>query len=112
MLLRSASALFSIHTIDEARVILAVQHKSKFNLDLFKKKHQIYGFPSCTSTHEDLSIDASITTLGVRTDIDEARVILELQHKLNCNLNFFEKKIKFWDFYVVVATCEDLSIDL
>ena len=31
-------------------------------------------------------------------------MILALQHKLNCNLNFFEKKIKFLGFYVVASS--------
>ena len=47
--------------IDEARVILALQHKSKFNLDVFRIENQILVL--CYSTREDLSIDVSITTL-------------------------------------------------
>ena len=57
--------------IDEAMVVSALWHKSKFNLDLFLKIKSNFGFPCC-STREDLSIDVSITS---RTDIDEARVI-------------------------------------
>ena len=49
-------------------VISALQHKSKFYFDLFKKK----GF-HVVSTREDLSIDASISIV-VHTDIDEAMV--------------------------------------
>ena len=50
--------------IDEAKVISARRHKSKFNFELFWKKNLIFGFPWC-STREDLSIDASITNIGL-----------------------------------------------
>ena len=42
-------------------------------LPRFYEKIQIFGFPCC-STHEGLSIDASISC-QCRTDIDEAKVI-------------------------------------
>ena len=38
--------------------------KSKFNLDILKKKIKIFGFP-CFSTYEDHSIDVSITNVGL-----------------------------------------------
>ena len=38
------------------------KYKSRFNFDLKKKK--IFGFPWC-STREDLSIDVSITNVGL-----------------------------------------------
>ena len=41
----------------EAKVISALQHKSKYN---FNSKIQIFVFPWC-STREDLSIDVSIS---------------------------------------------------
>ena len=58
--------------IDEARAIsfLGVRElgvRTKFNLvifELFLKKIQIFGFPCC-STREDLSIDVSITNVGL-----------------------------------------------
>ena len=50
--------------IDEARVISALQHKSKFNLDVSWKENQDFEY-LCCSTHEDLSIDESITTVGL-----------------------------------------------
>ena len=51
--------------IDEATVISTLQHKSKFEFRTFlKKKNQIFGFPCC-STCEDLSIDVSITNVGL-----------------------------------------------
>ena len=34
------------------------------NFELFEKKNQIFGFPCC-STREDLSIDVSITNVGL-----------------------------------------------
>ena len=46
-------------------MISALQHKSKFEFRTFlKKKNQIFGFPWC-STREDLSIDVSITNVGL-----------------------------------------------
>ena len=54
--------------IDEGKVISALWHKSKyklkFNFKLFSKKNQIFGFP-WSSTREDLSIDVSITNVGL-----------------------------------------------
>ena len=51
--------------VDEAKVISARQRKSKFNFKLFeKKKIQMFGFPCC-STSENLSIDVSITNVGL-----------------------------------------------
>ena len=48
--------------IDEARVMSALRHKPKFNP--FWKEIQFLGFPCC-STHKDLSVDVSITTVGL-----------------------------------------------
>ena len=46
-------------------VISALRRKSKFEFRTFwKKKNQILGFPCC-STREDLSIDVSITNVGL-----------------------------------------------
>ena len=50
--------------IDEAEVISALQHKAKFYFDLSWKENQIFGYPCC-STREVLSIDVSITTVGL-----------------------------------------------
>ena len=51
--------------IDEAKVISALSHMSKFEFRTFlKKKNQIFGF-TCCSTREDLSIDISITNVGL-----------------------------------------------
>ena len=50
--------------IEEARMIFALRHKSKFNFELFWKKNQILVFP-CSSSREDLSIDVSNTNVGL-----------------------------------------------
>ena len=50
--------------MDETKVISALRQKSKFVFRTFKKKNQIFGFPWC-STREDLSIDVSITNVGL-----------------------------------------------
>ena len=48
----------------EAKVISALRHKSKYNSDIFRRKKYIFGFP-CYSTREDISIDVSITNVGL-----------------------------------------------
>ena len=49
-------------------MISALQHKSKYKSNsisnFFEKKNQIFWFPCC-STREDLSIDVSITYVGL-----------------------------------------------
>ena len=49
-------------------MISALRQKSKFEFQTFfekkKKKNQIFGFP-WSSTREDLSIDVSITNVGL-----------------------------------------------
>ena len=50
--------------IDEAKVISALRQKSKFEFRTFLKKIQIFWFPCC-STREELSIDVSITNVGL-----------------------------------------------
>ena len=51
--------------IDEAKVISALRHKSNFEFRTFlKEKNRIFGFSWC-STREDLSIDVSITNVGL-----------------------------------------------
>ena len=55
-------------SVDEARMISFLWVRTKFNFVIFdffrKKKNQIYRFPCC-NTREDLSIDVSITTVGL-----------------------------------------------
>ena len=50
--------------IDEAKVISAFWHKSKFHFEISWKKYRILGLPCC-STRKDLSIDVSITIVGL-----------------------------------------------
>ena len=58
-------------------VISALRHKSKFEFRTFLKiKIQIFGLPWC-STCEDLSIDVSITNVGLIST--KARVISFLE---------------------------------
>ena len=49
--------------LDEAKVISVLCQKLKFQL-FGKKKNQIFGFP-WSSTREDLSIDVSLTNVGL-----------------------------------------------
>ena len=46
------------------------------------------------------------------TDIDEAKVISALREKSKFNFIFFFFQLNFLGFHVVVATLEDLSIDV
>ena len=48
--------------IDEARVISAHRHKSKFEFRNFLK---FLGFHGVVATREDLSIDVSVTNVGL-----------------------------------------------
>ena len=58
---QSCTNYYCMTDIDEARVISALQHKSKFNSDLFEKKFKFLGFHAVVPTRKDLSIDVSIT---------------------------------------------------
>ena len=62
----------------------------------------IFGFPCC-STREDLSIDVSITNVGL--DIDEAKVISALRHKSKFEFRTL-KKIKFEKSTVYMVSIE------
>ena len=64
-----------------------------------KKKNPIIGFPWC-STREDLSIDVSITNLGlILTKLWWFQLFSTSQ---NSNFELFEKKIKFSGSHAVV----------
>ena len=65
------------------------------NFELFWKKNQIFGFPCC-STREDISIDVSITNVGlILTKLRcEATVISALRQKSKFEL-FWKKKSNF-----------------
>ena len=99
-------------SITNVRLILAKQRwfqlfvkSQNSNFELFGKKSQIYGFPCC-STREDLSIDVSITNVGL--------IMTKLRwfqfSALRQNSNFFEK-IQIFGF-PCCSTLEDLSIDV
>ena len=79
------------------------------NFELFwKKKHQIFVFPWC-STREDLSIDVSITTVGlILTKLRWFQLFVKSQ---NSNFELFWKKIQIFGF-PWCSTREDLSIDV
>ena len=102
--------------IDEAKVISARQHKSKFNFELFEQK--IFNFwVLIFSTREDLPIDVSIS-YQCRTDIDESKMISALcllvcqnRHKSKFEFRTFLKKIKIFEFSWC-STSENLSIDV
>ena len=69
------------------------------NFELFWKKNQIFGFPWC-NTREDLSIDVSITNVGlILTKLRWFQLFVKSQ---NSNFKLFWKKIKFLGFHGVV----------
>ena len=70
------------------------------NFEFFWKKNQIFGFPWC-STRENLSIDVSITNVGlILTKLRWFQLYVKSQ---NSNFEFFwKKKIKFLGFHGVV----------
>ena len=71
------------------------------NFELFWKKNRIFGFPWC-STREDLSIDVSITNVGlILTKLRWFQLFVKSQNS-NFELFWKKKKIKFWDFHGVV----------
>ena len=70
------------------------------NFELFWRKNQILGFPWC-STYEDLSIDVSITNVGlILTKLRWFQLFVKSQNS-NFEL-FWKKKIKFLGFHGVV----------
>ena len=78
-----------------------VKIQVKFNFELFwRKKNQIFGFPWC-STREDLSIDVSITNVGlISTKLRWFQLFVKSQIS-NFKL-FWKKKFKFSGFHGVV----------
>ena len=92
--------------IDEIKVISARQHKSKFNLKLFWKKNQIFGF-TCCGTREDLSIDVSICNVGlILTKLKWFQLVSTSQNSIS---NFLRKNQNLG--FPWCSTREDLSID-
>ena len=97
-------------------MISALWHKSKFNFKFFLNIIQIFRFPCC-STHEDLSIDVSITNVWLILTKPRRFLFSGYGHSgygQNSNstiLNFFEKKNQIFGF-PCCNTREDLSIDV
>ena len=78
------------------------------NFELFWKKNWIFRFSWC-STREDLSIDVSITNVGlILTKLRWFQLFVKSQ---NSNFELFWKKIEFFRF-PWCSTSEDLSIDV
>ena len=73
------------------------------NFELSWKKNQIFGFPWC-STREDLSIDVSITNVGLI--LTKLRLFQLFSTSQNSNFELFWKKFKFlgWHRVVLVKT--------
>ena len=83
-------------------MISALQHKSKYKSNsisnFFEKKNQIFWFPCC-STREDLSIDVSITNVGLILTKPGRFLFLGIRkHGVRTEFNFelFEKFSHFW----------------
>ena len=71
----------------------------KFEFQTFLKKNPIFGYPWC-STREDLSIDVSITNVGlILTKLRWFQLFVKSQ---NSNFELFWKKIQFLCFHGVV----------
>ena len=88
-------------------MISALRQKSKFEFRTFLKINQILGFPWC-STYEDLSIDVSITNIGlISTKLRWFQLFAKSQF---LNFELFWKKIQIFGF-PLYSTREKLSID-
>ena len=79
--------------IDEAKIISALCLKSKFEFRTSLKKIQIFGFPCCSS-REDLSIDESITNVGLI--LTKLKLFQLFSTSQNSNFELFWKKSNFW----------------
>ena len=87
----------------------ALRQKSKFEFRTFlRKKNQIFGFPWC-STREDLSIDVSITNVGLI--LTKPRWFQLFVKSQNSNFGLFWKINQIFGF-PWCSTREDLSIDV
>ena len=104
-------------------MISALQHKSKYKSssisNFFFFLNQIFWFPCC-STREDLSVDVSITYVGLilmkpRRFFFLGIRILGVRTEFNfVNFDLFEKISHFWVSMVktIPSTREDHSIDV
>ena len=100
----------------EELLISALQHKSKYksnSISNFFEKNQIFWFPCCSS-RKDLSIDLSISNVGL-ISTKPGRFLFSEYGKSgygqNSISNFFEKNKKKLGF-PWCSTREDLSIDV
>ena len=90
-------------------MISALQHKSKYKSNsisnFFEKKNQIFWFPCC-STREDLSVDISITYVGLILTKPGRFFFLGIRKlgvRKEFNLVNFELFEKFSHFWVSVV---------
>ena len=89
-------------------MISALRQKSKFEFWTFLKKKSNFLFPCC-STRKDLSIDVSITNVGlILTKLRWFQLFVKSQ---NSNFELFWKKNPIFGF-PWRSTREDLSIDV
>ena len=72
-------------------------YKSKFNFNLLWEEVQFFGFPFC-STHKDLPINLSITTVGlILTKLEWFQHFGTSQNTRQISiLTFYEGKSNFW----------------
>ena len=95
--------------IDEAKMISALQLKSKFEFRTLKKKGvQFFGFPWC-STREDFSIDVSITNVALI--LAKLRWFQLFSSSQNSNFELFWENFQIIEF-PCCSTREHLSIDV
>ena len=84
------------------------QNKSRIQFQTFLKKNQIFWFPCC-STREDLSVDVSITNVGlILTKLRWFQLFVKSQ---NSNFELFWKKNQIFGF-PWCSIREDHSIDV
>ena len=84
------------------------QNTSRIRFQTLLKKNQIFWFPWC-STREDLSIDVSITNVGlILTKLRWFQLFVKSQ---NSNFELFWKKNQIFGF-PWCSICEDHSIDV
>ena len=90
-------------------LISALQHKSN---SIKKKKKKIFWFPCC-STRKDLSVDVSITNVGLISTKPGDFFSRPAESRGTDKIQFltFLKKIKFWGF-PCCSTRDYLSIDV
>ena len=104
-----------MHVATYLNVDLSSSAQVKFNFELFEKKNQISWFPCC-STREDLSVDVSITYVGL-TLTKPGRFCFSDYGNLGYGQNLISSISNFLENFHIFgfpwsSTCEDLSIDV